>query len=52
MQLSAQMIAIIKLAENEILESNALLAWYKAGLAIATGYYMCCLWHSLWLQLL
>ena len=41
--LSAQMVALIKLAEKEVLESNALLAWYKARLAIATGYYICCL---------
>ena len=42
MHLRTQMVALINLAENEVLESNALLAWYKARLAIATGYYLCC----------
>ena len=43
MYLSAQMVALINLAENETWESNALLAWYEARLAVATGSYMCCL---------
>ena len=47
MHLSAQMVALINLAENGVLESSALLAWYEARLAIATGCYKLSLTLSL-----